>query len=107
MFAHIRKCAAFVFWASEPATDVAATQTEGLLQLGFALGMGKPVIFIDAHTDRHNLDGTGAGGPDGYHKIISNPHGIAALGEDGNMSVVATWAEAEALLATIKCPPPS
>jgi hypothetical protein len=101
IFAHIRKCAAFVFWASAPAAEVALAQADGVLQLGLALGLGKPVIFIDPHTDRHNVHGTGVGGMDGFHQIISNPHGIGAMGAGGTMTVVATWDEAEALLKSI------
>jgi hypothetical protein len=99
IFAHIRKCAAFVFWSSEPA-EVSRTQSAGVLQLGLALGLNKPVIFIDPHMDHHNLDGTGVGGVEGYHMIISNPHGIGALDTNGNMSVVSSWDEA---LKLLKC----
>jgi hypothetical protein len=99
MFAHIRKCAAFVFLSSEPA-EVSRTQSAGVLQLGLALGLNKPVIFIDPHMDHHNLDGTGVGGVEGYHMIISNPHGIGALDTNGNMSVVSSWDEA---LKLLKC----
>lgn len=60
----------------DPAYDYSASR----IHLGLALALDKPVIFVDpaGGTHRHWTEG-GHGGREGYHRIISNVHGLAAL----------------------------